>query len=187
MSRPILVAIGVLLLLTFAAVGGMIYLNQKASFSTKQSQMAAIKARDAEYLRKKQAQVNQEEEEKKKKKQEIDTLIKDPLTKKIDLTDVSKGKATGSVYLLRKNGKLTMYYYAQNVPNVQTIYEAWLVQKTPLLINVSMGKLAKQEDGSYTLFYSIDNTFDTYKTVMISSEKNQDGVPEKKILEADIQ
>lgn len=114
----------------------------------------------------------------------LDDLINDPNSLSGTLEDVSGGNSSGIAYVLRKDGKLWHTVNA-NLPEppLGTVYEGWLVNKTPALAFFSTGLLEKQDNGAYTLSYTNQSPFFGYDEVVVTIESEVDEIPEEHILE----
>lgn len=117
----------------------------------------------------------------------MDDIISDPATLSVNLEDVSGGAGSGTAFVLRKGGKL-WHTVSANLPDPSTgtVYEGWLVNKTPTLAFFSTGVMQKQANGSYMLSYTSSNTYESYNDVVITLETKVDETPEEHILEGTV-
>lgn len=110
-------------------------------------------------------------------------VMEDENTLSTQLEDVTGGESSGTAYVLRKDGRLYHYVSASlPTPPRGTVYEGWLVNKTPTLKFFSTGVML-QENGVYVLTYDADGESLGYNEVVITLETKVDKTPEKHILE----
>ena len=89
-------------------------------------------------------------------KEEVEEVEKEvsiednPNTKKAGLVDVSGGNSLGIGYVLREDGELEHYIYAE-LPKLSggNMYEGWLVKQTPTLSFFSTGVMQETGDGIF--------------------------------------
>lgn len=115
-------------------------------------------------------------------------ILRDSSAKIGELQDVSGGNSSGKAYLLR--GEKMLYHYVEaNLPDPQegNDYEGWLVKKTPSLDFFSTGLMEKGPDGSYTLSYASGKLSEGFDSVVITEETIIDEIPEKHIIEGDVE
>ena len=111
-------------------------------------------------------------------------IMTDPDSLTAVLADVSGGNSSGTGYVLRKDGKLTHMVVADLPdPEEGTVYEGWLVNKTPTLKFFSTGVLEQGDDGKYSVSYMSDNLYEGYNFVVITLETVVDETPEDHIIE----
>ncbi len=131
------------------------------------------------------------EEQKKEETEDVEeksilTMVKkDANSQKTDLVAVDGSDSSGTAYRLVKDGVLYHGVEASMPdPDGENKYEGWLVQPSPLKF-FSTGVMEKNEDGVWTLEYSVGEEFPTYNRVVITEETVVDATPEKHIIEGD--
>lgn len=112
------------------------------------------------------------------------SIEKDKDTLVANLVDVTNGNATGTGYILRKDGGLKHTVVA-NLPDPteDDFYEGWLVQQEPTLKFFSTGIMEKDSDGKYSLSYQSHLVYEGFNFVVITLESIMDTTPEAHILE----
>jgi len=114
-------------------------------------------------------------------------VTSDPSTLTGNLGDVSGGQGSGVGYVLRGDGKLYHYLEADLPdPEIGTLYEGWLVKKSPELVFFSTGVLKKTGD-TYGLSYSAEEEYPGYDFVVVTLETVIDDTPEDHIIEGTVE
>ncbi|NTV31352.1 hypothetical protein HGA91_05255 [candidate division WWE3 bacterium] len=67
------------------------------------------------------------------------------------------------------------------VPSDDSYYEGWLVSNTTPATYISLGRLEQKATGIYSVFYSHNDEYKDFSSIMVSQEKNPDNSPETPI------
>jgi len=138
--------------------------------------------------------VRRQQENQKRKIEESDRALKEdfvkvvvasPDTKETELVDLSAGELTGTVYVLRRDNNFFLVSQANLLePDAGYFYEGWLGKDRNDMSLSSLGRLEKIEDFPYILEYATEGEFADYKYFVITKERSEDFLPEKKLMEA---
>ena len=111
-------------------------------------------------------------------------LEEDPSALQADLVDVTGGTSSGIGYILRKDGQLFHTVMARlPEPTGGEFYEGWLVKQFPRVTFFSTGKMRKLESGEYFLALNADEEYPEFDQVVITIETQDDGNPERHVIE----
>ena len=113
-----------------------------------------------------------------------ENIISDPKTLKIELNDVSQTEAYGVAYILY-NDVGTTYFVSAQLPKLSEgeYYEGWLVKENPEPKYVPGGKLTWLADNEYSLYFESDEELSEYNVAWVTLERDDDGEPEKNMLD----
>lgn len=168
------VLIGVVVLVF--VIGGL-YLFSSNKITTPSDMLETTKLNTPETTKKEVTEFSKEESS------EV-SIENNPNTKIADLIDVSGGDSSGMGYVLRENGQIKHYIYAE-LPTLtgDDEYEGWLVKQSPTLTFFSTGVMQETGEGIFELVYMNDEQGIDHDFVVITKETIVDETPEVHILE----
>ena len=115
----------------------------------------------------------------------IEDLKENPKAQTTELTPVDGSNSSGIAYVLTESDS-TLHAIVAELPDPPegSVYEGWLVRPEPLNF-FSTGLMSKNNEGQWLLRYERTGDFPAHKRVVITEEKELDGVPEKHVLEGE--